>query len=56
MSQRSWRHHVPLVVIGGYAVIYHGYVRSTEDVDIVFQRTLESEAALLAALSELDAY
>lgn len=48
-------HNLPLVVIGGYAVIYHGYVRTTEDVDVIFPRTPENEHALLAALSELEA-
>lgn len=28
------RHKVPFVVIGGHAVIHHGFVRATEDVDI----------------------
>lgn len=48
-------HDVPFVVIGGHAVTYHGYVRATEDTDVVFQRTPESEAALLGALSEVNA-
>jgi hypothetical protein len=30
------KYDLPLVVIGGYAVTFHGYVRATEDVDIVF--------------------
>lgn len=50
------RHNLPFVVIGGYAVNYHGYLRATEDVDILFQRTPESEGLLLAALTELGAY
>lgn len=35
------RHNVPFVIIGGHAGTYHGYVRATEDTDIVFsgQRT-----------------
>ena len=49
-------HNVSLVIIGGYAVIYHGYVRSTEDVDIIFERNGENELRLFAALSELDAF
>ena len=40
------RHNVPFVVIGGYAVVYHGYVRATEDVDIVFDRSHDSELSL----------
>ena len=48
-------HKVPLVIIGGHAVTYHGYVRATKDTDIVFLRTAASEAALLVALQQLSA-
>ena len=33
------RHDVPLVVIGGHAVVFHGWVRATEDLDIVWLRS-----------------
>jgi hypothetical protein len=46
---------VPLVIIGGHAVNFHGYIRTTEDVDIVFQRTPASEAALLQVLQSIHA-
>lgn len=46
---------VPFVVIGGHAVNFHGYVRTTEDVDIVFLRTPDSEAALLELLQSIHA-
>jgi len=49
------RHAVPFVVIGGQAVIEHGYVRVTEDTDLVFRRSDATEAALLVALRELNA-
>ena len=49
------RHGVPFSVIGGHAVIFHGYVRSTEDLDLVWLRTTESELALTAALVEMNA-
>ena len=49
------RHNVPFVVIGGHAVNYHGYGRSTEDVDVLWIRSPESEQSLYAALTELDA-
>ncbi|MBI2479197.1 MAG: hypothetical protein HYV60_11355 [Planctomycetia bacterium] len=29
------KHNVPVVIIGGHAVTYHGFVRATEDVDVV---------------------
>ena len=32
------RYGVPFVVIGGHAVNYHGYIRATEDRDIVLLR------------------
>ncbi|NQU22067.1 MAG: hypothetical protein HQ567_12345 [Candidatus Nealsonbacteria bacterium] len=48
-------HDVPFVIIGGHAVTYHGFVRATEDTDVVFQRTPESESALLDALTEINA-
>ena len=50
------RHSVPCVVIGGHAVTYHGYVRATEDTDVVFKRSPESESALLNALHEMNAH
>jgi hypothetical protein len=49
------KHNVPLVIIGGHAVTYHGYVRATEDTDVVVQRTAESDLALFAAILELNA-
>lgn len=49
------RHGVPFVVVGGHAVYVHGHQRQTEDVDVVWRRCPESEAALAAALAELDA-
>ena len=49
------RHQIPFIVIGGHAVIQHGYVRATEDIDIIFQRSKESEESLLKALTEISA-
>ncbi len=49
------KHNVPFVIIGGHAVTYHGYVRATEDTDVIVRRTTESEQALFAALSEVHA-
>ncbi len=48
-------HDVPFVVIGGHAVTFHGFVRATEDTDVVFWRTPETERSLLAALAEVHA-
>ena len=49
------RHAVPFIVVGGHAVNFHGHPRGTEDVDVVWLRSPASEAALLAALTELNA-
>ncbi len=49
------KHGVPLVIIGGHAVAYHGYVRATEDTDVAFLRSADAEAALYEALVELNA-
>ncbi len=49
------KHRVDFVVIGGLAVNYHGYVRATEDTDIVFLRTEENEVRLAAVLSSINA-
>jgi hypothetical protein len=49
------RHGIPFIIIGGHAVNFHGYQRITEDTDIVWLRSDESEKALMQALSEIDA-
>ena len=46
---------VPFVIIGGHAVNFHGYVRTTEDADLIFERSPASEAALLAVLESIHA-
>lgn len=47
---------IPFAVIGGYAVIAHGFIRSTEDLDILFHRTPESQQRLFDLLASVDAY
>jgi hypothetical protein len=49
------RHGVPFVIVGGHAVNFHGYRRATEDTDVVWQRSTESEEALFRALTEVEA-
>jgi len=44
-------HSVRYVVVGGEAVIYHGYVRLTGDVDIFFDASPDNVARLFAALA-----
>ena len=48
--------NVPFVIIGGHAVNYHGYLRATEDLDIVYRRSPQSEEALFQTLEEFGAY
>jgi hypothetical protein len=48
-------HEVEFVVIGGFAVILHGVVRATKDVDIVPEQSEENLARLWAALEALEA-
>jgi hypothetical protein len=49
-------HGIPVVVIGGHAVIVHGHVRATQDIDVVFARTPEAEVLLTRALQEIGAF
>jgi hypothetical protein len=49
-------HGVPFVVIGGHAVNFHGWVRATEDIDVVWLRSPLTETKLFAALQEMDAH
>lgn len=46
---------VPFVIIGGHAVVFHGYVRTTEDADLIFDRSPASEVALIEALDSIHA-
>ncbi len=49
------KHGVRFVVIGGHAVIYHGFVRATEDTDVIVVRDAGGDGALLRALQEVNA-
>lgn len=48
------RHEVAFVVIGGVAVAAHGYVRATEDLDIVPEPSAENADRLARALGGLE--
>jgi hypothetical protein len=41
---------VEYVIVGGYAVAFHGFVRATKDIDILFNNTSENIIHLMAAL------
>lgn len=43
-------HHVDFMIIGGWAVVYHGHVRLTEDLDIYVRATPENAKRAVAAL------
>jgi len=46
-------HHVDFMLVGGYAVIYHGYVRATEDLDLFIRPTEDNAKKAVAALKAL---
>lgn len=48
-------HGVEFVVIGGFSLAVHGYVRATKDIDIVPEPSPANLARLAAALRELHA-
>ena len=49
------RHRVEFVLIGGFALAFHGVVRATKDVDIVPEPSVENLTRLWEALVELEA-
>lgn len=47
---------IRFAIIGGHAVNFYGYVRATEDLDIIFERSDASERELLKVLEEFQAF
>lgn len=47
------KHHVEYLVIGGVAVIAHGYPRSTGDVDFWYRPTIENYIKLLSTFKDM---
>lgn len=45
-------HEVRYVVVGGHAVAYHGYPRTTGDIDVFLDATEENGARVVAALAD----
>jgi hypothetical protein len=43
---------VDFMIIGGYAVIFHGFVRNTKDLDILIRRSPDNAARAVTALEE----
>src|SRR6185295_3591193 len=44
------QHQVEYLVVGGYAVAFHGYPRFTRDLDLFYHQTPENVDRILAAL------
>jgi hypothetical protein len=42
--------HVDFVLVGGYAVAFHGYIRSTQDLDILYRNTPGNRQGITQAL------
>jgi len=53
LTRRLNRHGVRYILVGGYALAAHGYVRMTEDVDIAVDPSPRNSARWIAALAEL---
>jgi hypothetical protein len=49
------RYNVPYLIIGGHAVFAHGHRRDTNDLDILWLRTTESEKSLALSLADIEA-
>jgi hypothetical protein len=49
------RNEVKFIVVGGVAVALNGFVRTTDDVDILIERSEENVGRLLAALNSFGA-
>ena len=47
-------HKVNFLLVGGYAVIFHGYKRTTGDMDLWIEPNNENKERLLIALKEFD--
>lgn len=46
------QHQVEYLVVGGYAVAFHGYPRFTRDLDLFYRQTPDNAERILAALHE----
>ncbi len=43
--------NVEYLIVGGYAVAFHGFIRATKDIDILFRNSPENINKIIAALS-----
>ncbi len=49
------KHDVDFMIVGGWAVIYHGHVRMTEDLDIYIRPSEDNAKKTIAALEAVGA-
>ena len=42
--------HVKYIIIGGMAMIHHGFIRTTEDIDLLIESSPENEERIMKAL------
>ncbi len=54
LLERLINHKVIFLLVGGYAVIYHGYKRTTGDMDLWFEPNNENKARLINVLKEFE--
>ncbi len=47
VANNAQKANIPFLVIGGYAVIAHGYVRTTDDLDILVERGRRAHSSKL---------
>ena len=47
IANRAGEAGIPFLVIGGYAVFAHGYVRATDDLDLIVQRGQRTQLSKL---------
>jgi predicted nucleotidyltransferase len=46
------RHEVEYVLVGGFAVNFYGYIRTTQDIDILVNPTIKNARKMVNALEE----
>lgn len=49
LNQRGARY----IVVGGMAIIQHGFLRTTEDIDLLIEKSPDNQAKVCAALATL---
>lgn len=48
------KHEVKYLLVGGMAVVFHGYIRTTQDLDIWVKKDENNQSRLSDALAEMD--